>query len=276
MSYRDSFFPTLTPAIRLLLIANAAVFAANLVLGGALSASPSGHFFALTWDGLFDGYGLGLLRLVTASFTHDYFSASHFVFNMVGLYLFGHVVEGALGFRGTLKFYVSASLSGWVLHLVLMGLSGHQNVATFGASGVVFAAIVFAACLMPRARTLFYLEMRVLAAILVGIGAYQALIEMREGFGDGVAHGGHLGGALFGFLCFRRGWLRDYRGGSNPIAALRKRLRDWRAQRVAGSLAAEERRLDEILAKVKEEGLQSLSGEERRFLDRRSRKGRKS
>jgi membrane associated rhomboid family serine protease len=272
-----SFHPYLTRAIRHLLLANATVFVANLLLAGGLSMSASGeHWFALSWSGLFDGYGLGLLRLVTNCFTHDFLGAMHFVFNMFTLFLFGHVVEGQLGYRGTWKLYLAAGVAGGVVQLALQALVGKPDVPSFGASGACYAMMVFTAFVMPRARTLFGIDLRTLVAILVGIGLYQAIVEVTTGFSDGTAHGGHLGGALFGWLAHRFGLCRDFgaRPGLPGIGTMRQRFANWRAGRQASAAAGEQAELDRVLEKVHDSGLNSLTDRERQVLTRASARAR--
>jgi membrane associated rhomboid family serine protease len=273
--FHGDFFPALTPAIRLCLVANAVVFAANFVLAGRLSGDQlQNHWLALSWPGLWDGYGLGLLRLFTYQFTHDYFDPWHFVVNMVCLWLFGHVVEGVLGFRGTLKFYLAAGLAGGIVQLLLMLLMGRAEVPIVGASGAVFGMMVYAACVMPHARTLFYLQLWVVTAILVGVELYLQVLEMREGFRSGVAHGGHLGGALWGLLAWRTGWHRDH-ASTLPGHGLVRSLRAFRARAGQGRLERDRARLDSLLDKVKQAGLGSLTAGERRFLQRTSERSRR-
>lgn len=273
--FGGEFFPTLTPAIKFLLIVNAVVFALNLLLGGSLSGNKQGdHWLALSWPSLWDGYGLGLLRLLSYQFTHDYFDAWHFVTNMVGLYLFGHAVEGALGTRGTLKFYVIAGVIGGAVQMALMVWMGHASVPTVGASGPVYGMIVYAAFLMPHARTFCYLQLWVLAAILVGVALYSQVIELREGFQSGVAHGGHLGGALWGYCAWRWGFNRDY-GRDLPGRSFWHSVRRLRARGAQRRVDQDRARMDQLLDKVKQQGLGSLSDSERRFMKGQSERSRR-
>jgi membrane associated rhomboid family serine protease len=269
------FQPFLSRAIRHLMLANAAVFVANLLLAGRLSMSASGeHWFALSWSGLFDGYGLGLLRLVTSCFTHDFLGAGHFVFNMFSLFLFGHVVEGLLGYRGTWKLYLAAGVTGGVVQLALQALVGRPDVPSFGASGACYATMVFAAFVVPHARMLFGIPLWILVAVLVGIGLYQAIVGIMTGYSDGTAHGGHLGGALFGLLAHRFGLCRDLAPGLPGLGTARKRLADWSDDRRAAAAADDQQELDRVLAKVHESGLTSLTARERSVLTRASERAR--
>jgi hypothetical protein len=127
---------------------------------------------------------------------------------------------------------------------------------------------------MPRARTFFWLELWMLAAILVGVELYGQLLELREGFRSGVAHGGHLGGALWGFLAWRFHWQHDH-GQGLPGQGLWRSLQAMRARSAGRQQARNQARLDELLDKVKQQGLGSLSAGERRFLKAASERARR-
>lgn len=271
--------PELTPAIKRLMLVNLAVFLLNAVLGGRLS--DRGGFFAFSWSNALEGYGLGLLRLVSYQFTHSFGDVFHILMNMLVLYFFGTMAERSLGYLGTIKVYLLAGVVAALAHLLVAAPQGYADVPLVGASGSCYAFLVYAACMAPRAIVLllfFPIPLGWLAGGLVFIGLYATYAEFVTGFQGGVAHSAHLGGAAFGFLAHRRGWCRDYTPWvRHPglFATLRQRFSGFRARRAADRAAAEQRELDRLLEKVHRSGLQSLSGAERRFLDRQSRRGRR-
>ena len=82
---------------------------------------------------------------------------------------------------------------------------------------------------------------------------------------DDVALFVHLGGAAYGYLAARRRWL-----WIDPFDVLeRKRAVAQEERRVSDDV-----RLDQLLARIKREGLGSLSAAEREFLKRQSERGR--
>lgn len=275
-------FPRPGPAIAHLLIANVAVFVLNLLLGGRLSAGVDGDggWFAVSWARLWDGYGLGLLRLCTYQFTHSYGSPMHLLFNMVALYMFGTIVEGALGYRGTIKLYLAGGVVAALVHMLVYGLATGLSVPVVGASGSCFSLLLFAVCVAPRAEfwifMMFPVQLRFIGFLAVALAAYSLLIELQHGMGGQVSDSAHLGGAGFGYLAWRLGWFRDYGGAPLALATLRQRWQRWRHRQRLQAAQQQEEQLDDILAKVKEQGLQSLSRDERRFLDRIGQKGKKS
>lgn len=286
MSYdRAGFgFPSLTPAVARLLLANAIVFVANMLLLGRLSDPASGQggfWFAFSWEKCWDGYGLGLIRLVTYQFTHSFDSPMHFLLNALTLYFFGTMAETRLGFRGVFRLYLLGGVAGALLHLAIVALQGNPNVNLVGASGSCYAFLLYATCMAPRAQVIFIIvpmQLWVLAALLVGLGVYGTFVEFATGFPGGVSHGAHLGGAALGYAAWRGGWFQDF----VPFAYQRglwTRLRVWwrgrREQRERQVREARSLQLDEILAKVKAQGMTSLTPAERAFLQKASEQARR-
>lgn len=278
MSYPGRFRLPLPPATRALFLANLAVFAANALLVGRLSDPHRGAWFAFSWPALWDGYGLGLVRALTYQFTHSFADVMHLLTNMLALWVFGPMAESRLGPRGTWRLYLVGGLCGAVGHLGMAALQGATGVSLVGASGACYALMLYAACVAPHATIVFFIvqmPLWALAALLVGIGVYSTFVELAVGYGGGVSHSAHLGGAALGFLAYRFGWFVDWQGlaGAESDWPWQRWLQAWRSKRAARAQradVAEELRLDAILAKVKAQGLTALSPAERRFLEQQS------
>ena len=272
-------FPTPTKAIRLLLLLNGAVFLANALLLGRLSdpgSGSEGFWFAFSWSGLFDGYGLGLLRLVTYQFTHSFRDPMHLLVNMLVLYFFGTMAEARLGARGTIRLYLAGGIGGALLHLLVSSLQGQADVPLVGASGACYGFLLYATCMAPRS-IVFLVVIPVplwgLSALLVGVGAYSMFVEFATGYAGGVSHGAHLGGAAMGALAHRAGWFVDHGahlGSPARGGGIAERFGTWRREAKRRALERQEIVVDEILTKVKEFGIGSLTPAERRELERAS------
>ncbi len=96
--------PRVTPAVKWLLIVNIGVFLIESLLFGLFNKEGVNYFF---WYGsVFPatlGRTLQIWRLITYQFLHA--DTTHLLFNMIGLYFFGTMLERTLGTRRFLIFY---------------------------------------------------------------------------------------------------------------------------------------------------------------------------
>jgi membrane associated rhomboid family serine protease len=274
---RTSFaFPELTPAVKRLLLVNVAVFLGNAVFTGSLI-----DWFGFSWTAMWEGYGLGMLRILSYQFVHDWQGIGHIFFNMLSLYFFGTMAERSLGYLGIYKLYLVGGAVGGLVHLLLSLAGGYESATLIGASGACYAFIVYAAFMAPRQMVIlliFPVPLGWLAFGLVFIGLYQTYVEFVSGSGGGVSHGAHLGGALMGGLAYKLMWFRDYTTyghGEGLIARWRNVLRERGRRRQADRERQSQAEVDRILEKVAKSGLGSLTAAERRVLDRRSEKLRR-
>lgn len=133
MSYPGRFLP-LPPATRALFLANLAVFLLNALLVGRLSDPGRGAWFAFSWPALWDGYGLGMVRVVTYQFTHSFADIWHLLTNMLALWVFGPMAESRLGPLGTWRLYLWGGLCGALGHLAAAAALGAGEVSLVGAA----------------------------------------------------------------------------------------------------------------------------------------------
>ena len=277
-------FPELTPAIKRLLLVNVGVFVLNALLAGRLSeptGNGEGAWLAFSWAKALEGHGLGAVRLLSYQFVHSFQDPFHLLWNSLTLYFFGTMAEGALGYRGTFRLYLAGGAVGALLYLAFALTLGYADVPLVGASGACYSFLVYAACMAPRMRVIVILvpvPLGLLAGILVFVGAYEQYVEIVRGSRGGVANSAHLGGAAFGFLAYRRGWLRDYASYSyrpGLFVGMRQKWAASRAARAQQGEASTQQELDRILAKIRATGLPSLTGAERKTLERASERARK-
>src|SRR5690606_33786241 len=123
---------------------------------------------------------------------------------------------------------------GGVAQLLLSAAAGALDwTLVVGASGAVYGILVYAACMAPRHEVLLFfvlrIELRWLALFLVLIGVWASLNTLHgEGFG-GAADAAHVGGALWGFVAFRR-FRGYYLGLKFRNATLMAWWSQWRAE----------------------------------------------
>lgn len=259
--------PRVTGVTRKLLIANGAVWLVVFLLlrfapslGGpikrGLQLDPE------LWQAWFPF--VPLWQLATYGFLHAPFDVTHVLFNLLTLYFFGTALEGVIGGRRFLWLYMVALLLGGVVQLALSFASlaaGGEAYPTLGASGAVMAVLVAMATLQPNSTVIFFLfplRLRTLALILVGLDVFRMLSG-----GVGVAWAVHLTGAAYGFLAVRRGFV-----WGDPLQALARRRERAEVEREQDDA----QRLDELLARIHDKGLGSLSEREKAFLKRVSKR----
>lgn len=166
------------------------------------------------------------VQFITYMFMHANFM--HLFFNMLGLYMFGVVLEQVLGPKKFLFYYFVTGIGAaivqeltWTINILPVieqvntalshGASANlieqknmflNQFVTIGASGAVFGLLLAFGMLFPEQPVfLIFLPIPIKAKYFVPI---YALIELVLGVGnfsfDNIAHFAHLGGMLFGFF----------------------------------------------------------------------------
>ncbi len=259
--------PRLTPVTKKLLFLNVGIFLFTFLLmlmpGGAIEWTFGA--FGLRPDQWSNWFPLvPLWQLVTSGFLHSVIHPTHVLWNMVQLYFFGTMLEGAVGSRRFLFIYFGAMLLGGLFHIVVEIATG-ALAPGIGASGAVLGVVVAMATLRPKARVFVFfipVTLVLLAGVIVAIDLLSALRDLKMETSDGIGHWVHLGGAVFGFTAIKLGW-----GRTDWLAR-------WRAKREIAheeSRKSREVRMDQLLQKIHKEGMGSLTRKEKEFLKRASR-----
>lgn len=228
-----------SPAVLGLVIANAAVFVAGLVLphGNEWLVEHAAFWFT-------SNPSFALWQAVSYMFLHG--GLGHILFNMFGLVSFGVVLERQWGTRRFLTFYFLCGVGAALIHngvnayqfgvlherLIALGqtsdairaaLTSGQSflpdgeaktalvelyhiyaVPMLGASGAIYGILVAFGLLYPNAKlALMFIPVPIAAKIVIPILLALDLLSGVTGFslfGGGIAHFAHLGGALIGFI----------------------------------------------------------------------------
>jgi len=215
--------------------------------------------------------------LITYMFTHV--EIFHALFNMINLYWFGNLFRDFLGNKRVLPLYLLGGMAGGLLYLLSASLfPGYVGTTMVGASAAIMCILVAAATLMPNFEIgLMFLgsvKLKWLAMALVVLG----LISIPNGNIGGLIS--HMGGSLLGFLYIRTLqagtdlcqpliWLFDFKNRRQQQAVTRKFKPKKSPLKVVKK--AEDRdpsRLDQLLDKINEKGYNSLSAEEKAWLDK--------
>lgn len=201
--------------------------------------------------------------------------------NLLALFVFGPALERRMGGRDLFLYYLYCGLGAAFFWLGLGALLPAPVPSFIGASGAVLGlALAYARAWPDQEISLFPLPLRLSARALVSLLAVAAMV-LPLAVDGGIAHLANLGGLASGYLFFRIQALRDSRTRRVPHTPTRRAVMAPIAVR-HGSPAAEIRpalgvpeprpepspdALDRVLDKISASGLESLTPEERHFLD---------
>jgi membrane associated rhomboid family serine protease len=179
-----------TPVVLNLIIINALVFVAQMVLDKTMSFT--------TWLALrsYDSEFFEPYQLVTHMFMHGGFF--HILFNMYALWMFGSVLERVWGPKRFLIFYFVCGLAAGIAQMFAMDVNG----MAVGASGAVMGLLAAFAYLFPNTEFFilpfpFPIKAKYMVAIYAAIDLFGGL---HPGAADNIAHFAHLGGMVMGFI----------------------------------------------------------------------------
>ena len=269
----------LTPVVKRLIIANVAVFLAQLIIDGR------GPGFFYEW---FAFHPSSILTRPWSVFTYMFIHGDfwHVLLNMLVLFFFGPPLESMWGGREFTKFYFLCGLGGVALSFAF------SPAGLVGSSAAMYGLMLAFAMNWPTTPIYIWGIFPVQARFLV---AFLFIVSLVSAFGDpgpngGVSHLAHLGGLVTGFIYLKLDWRRpatklDHLKKATRVRRLAIVPRDEgeeesaRSQAVGNSWArVDERRLldavDRVLDKISAEGMSSLTSEERRLLDEVSRRHR--
>jgi membrane associated rhomboid family serine protease len=285
--------PRMTRAVQWLLALNIGVYFLQLTLFGpdavysALALDPA-RFPATWWT------------VVTYMFVHAWLA--HLAFNMFTLWMFGPRLEHEWGTRTFVWFYLWCGVGGAIAHLVFA-----QHSSVVGASGAISGVLVAYALRWPDEEVYLFgvipMRSRWLIAAMLAMNIIFALSP-----GSRIDWTAHLGGMAFGWIFLRlysmgginrvRGWvsavpdesedmpravprgrppMRDRAGGVDEVVArsnaiiLResKPVQHVPRQETPKEYAA---KVNRVLDKISQQGIGSLTRDERRLLEELSRK----
>jgi hypothetical protein len=173
---------------------------------------------------------------------------------------------------GSRRFLILYFISGITAGLVSLPFTPWA--AIVGASGAIFGVQLGFALFWPRERIYIWGVLPIEAWLLVVLLTAMSLWAGFSGARDGVAHFAHLGGFLGAFVYLK--WL-DWRSPARkfkkqahavPVKNERRSLDRWKAIRKHRLHPINREEVDRLLDKISAQGIQSLTPDERAFLER--------
>lgn len=291
--YEASESPRMTRAVQWLLALNIGVYFLQLTL-----FSPDAVFSALALDpARFPG---SWWTIVTYMFVHAWLA--HLAFNLFTLWMFGPRLEHAWGTRTFVQFYIWCGLGGAIAHLLFA-----QHSSVIGASGAISGVLVAYAIHWPDDEVYLFgvipMKSRWLIAAMIGMNIIFALSPSSR-----IDWTAHVGGMGFGWLFLKlyslggldrvRGWVSSVPDESEDMPRAVPRTRSSMQDRGRGvdevvtrsnAVVLRERkplthvpkqetpqeyaaRINGVLDKISQKGIESLTSAERRLLEDMSRK----
>lgn len=260
-------------AVEILLIVTAVVFFFQL-MSGSLNYKLI-NYGCMHWPSVVAGQ---VWRLLTYAFLHG--SIPHFIFNMLGLWMFGRILEWHWGSRKFLLFYLLTA----IFSAIISGL-GHfatgSMVPSIGASGAIMAILVVFAAYYPYEKIYLFAIVPVEARFAIPGFALLSVYFLTSGSMQGIDHFGHLGGIVAGLLYYILEHSVDkFLGDINFFIKRRlpkkktNNLYEFKAPKKK-SIPTPKDELDRLLKKVSQHGVDSLSENERALLEKFSKEMRK-
>lgn len=194
----------------------------------------------------------------------------HLVVNMLMLWFFGPAIENAWGRKTFLTYYFFCGIGAGLCSFLT---SVNSFVPVIGASGAIFGILVAYALMFPETVILMFfifpMKIRHAVLFLAGINLLGALSTPNAG----IAYFAHLGGGLFGYLYLKNEWIRRSLAHwrFSPSSVAHKAKENKRKKR---ELSEKElnRQVDQILDKISEQGIESLTRKEKQILEHKSAK----
>ncbi|MBD3419418.1 MAG: rhomboid family intramembrane serine protease [Chitinivibrionales bacterium] len=246
----------ISPAVKWLLIVNIGVYVIQI-------APVIGNY--VTWFGLLNPalvFTRGhVWRLVTYMFLHST-SIFHILFNMLALWMFGVDLENKWGTRRFAYFYFIGGVGAGLFSVIMW------DYPIIGASGAILATLTAYAYYFPHRQILLFFIFPVPIRIAVIIFGAISIMGAMQGTG-GIAHITHLGGIVVALL-----YLKFYGQVVNLFTHIDDLNREKCQRRAAEDSLRRDRyfeaTIDPILKKISESGMESLTRQEKKTLEKAS------
>jgi membrane associated rhomboid family serine protease len=183
-----------------IIIINAIVFAAQVAYAAAynvpIGEDPFTSAFSLTPVVALSG---AWWQFITYMFLHA--DPLHITLNMFVLFMFGVVMERALGWKKYIFLYMVSGVgsAAFYMLLTLTVLPGQLTILMLGASGAIYGILAAFGFMFPKEVIyVYFIPLPAISAVF--IFAAIELVAGITGIMPGIANFGHLGGIITGAL----------------------------------------------------------------------------
>lgn len=261
--FRSSFNPPqffLPEGIKTIIIINVVIYIFLEISG--LKSDIFRQFGLIPSKTLFEAY---IWQPFTYMFLHDGFF--HILLNMLFLWMFGKDVEQSWGKIAFYKYYLVTGVGSGMLNAMI-----HYDsmIPVVGASGAVFGILLAFAMLYPNRIVLLYglvpMKVKYLVMGLAAIALFSSIL-MKD---SRISHLTHLSGMITGYIYLNWNWLIW------KMRTLNKKKEKPRVYSVNQNKQSKvdnrliQKRVDEILDKLSEDGWENLTDAEQKILYRAS------
>ncbi|MCP4684964.1 MAG: rhomboid family intramembrane serine protease [bacterium] len=253
---RAGFGPgALSPFIKWMLIINGGIYVLQYIFPAMT------YHLGLTPARFFAEFPNLLYSVFTYMFLHSTGQFFHILFNMFALWMFGTEIEFTWGSRKFARFYIFCGLAGAILTLIVYP---SQMAPMIGASGAIYGLLIAYWLMFPSRQLYIYFVLPV--KVKWAIPGFMLL-----GFffsGGNVAHMAHLGGAIFGLAYMKLDW--RWLSFGKKLKNLRYKRQEAKLEKRRQNAVDVMKRIDSILDKINEVGLENISKADRKFLEEAS------
>ena len=246
----------MSPFIKVMILVNVGIFILQYILGDVMT-----YWLGLTPARFFSEFPNLIFQVFTYMFLHSPHYFGHILFNMFALWMFGTEIEYAWGSKTFARFYFLAGIAGAVLTLIL---APSQPIPMIGASAAIYGILVAYWFMFPnRSIYLYFLFPVKVKWFVPGMMILGFLFS-----GGNVAHWAHLGGALYGLIHLKSDW--RFKRLSGMFKGLRYKRKQAKLNKRVEKAGEVMKRVDAILDKINEVGIENISKEDRKFLEEAS------
>jgi membrane associated rhomboid family serine protease len=212
---------------------------------------------------------------LTHVFLHESFF--HLLWNMLWLFWLGAIVEDLIGKRHAQLIFFESAIFGGIFFIIsthLLPWYYGLEIHAYGASAAVCGLLFAAATISPKYEVKLFLIGDVQIKYIALVVLILDLLFAGENSNSG-GHFAHLGGAFWGWAyisMLRKGiamdaWLNIFNKSDSKKQRNFSNSGFQKKQQRKDPVIPKEEKLNKILDKIKNNGIESLNSEEKEFLD---------